>query len=84
LVRVALVVQPSSAQLEVIRVYACICSAVTEDQVRTAIDAGARTVEDIGDMTCAGTGCGNCHEELQDLLAQKCGSCPRARLAVVA
>jgi bacterioferritin-associated ferredoxin len=44
--------------------YVCICAAVTEPQVRACIGAGARTVEEIGERTQAGTGCGTCRERL--------------------
>ena len=36
--------------------------------VKEAIKAGARTVEAIGDATCAGTNCGSCKPELAELL----------------
>lgn len=48
--------------------YACICYAVTEPQVRTTILAGARTIEEIGDRCGAGTGCGSCVDRLCDML----------------
>ena len=44
--------------------YVCICEGVTEDQVRTAVACGARTIEDVGDSCAAGTGCGSCHDEI--------------------
>lgn len=51
-------------------VYACICHAVTVDQVETTILAGARTVEEVGDRCGAGTGCGSCVERLCGMLAK--------------
>ncbi|MBN9618480.1 MAG: (2Fe-2S)-binding protein [Actinobacteria bacterium] len=62
--------------------YACICTAVTVDQVDQAIGAGAETIEAIGACTTAGTTCGSCHETLADLIEERCGSCPLASLAV--
>ena len=62
--------------------YACICTAVTVDEVDRAIDAGAQTIEAVGDCTTAGTTCGSCHDTLADLIEAKCGSCPLASLAV--
>jgi bacterioferritin-associated ferredoxin len=50
-------------------VYACICAAVTDVAVGTAICRGARTPEDIGAATGAGTGCGSCHDHLCDMIA---------------
>ena len=45
--------------------YACICAAVTDVELRTCIRAGARTVEDVGDACGAGTGCGTCVERIE-------------------
>jgi len=62
--------------------YACVCSAVTVDEVHDAIDAGADTIETIGACTRAGTTCGTCHDTLDELLAERCGPCPLAALSV--
>ncbi|MBC3192032.1 (2Fe-2S)-binding protein [Pseudonocardia sp. C8] len=48
--------------------FACICAAVTEVEVRDCVRAGARCVDSIGDACGAGTGCGSCHDRLQTLL----------------
>jgi bacterioferritin-associated ferredoxin len=48
--------------------YVCICSAVTETQVRRCIAEGASTVEAVGDGCAAGTGCGSCHEQIAAML----------------
>lgn len=48
--------------------FACICAAVTESEVRSCVRAGARCVDSIGDACGAGTGCGTCHERLETLL----------------
>lgn len=58
--------------------YACICSAVTVDQVTAAVDAGADTIEGVGDATTAGTCCRSCHDHLEEIIE----SCPLARLSV--
>jgi bacterioferritin-associated ferredoxin len=60
--------------------YACVCTAVTVDEVSAAIDAGARTIEAVGQATAAGTTCRSCHDHLQDLLESRCGACPLAAL----
>ncbi|HEY3738005.1 MAG TPA: (2Fe-2S)-binding protein [Jatrophihabitans sp.] len=57
--------------------YACICHAVTVDEVETAIDAGCESVEEIGETTRAGTNCTMCHDHLDDIIEARCGSCPR-------
>ena len=48
--------------------FACICAAVTETEVRDSVRDGARCVDTIGDACGAGTGCGSCHERLETLL----------------
>jgi bacterioferritin-associated ferredoxin len=40
--------------------YVCICNNVTEGQVRTAIDRGARSVRDLNRELCVGSECGKC------------------------
>jgi bacterioferritin-associated ferredoxin len=63
-------------------VFACICSAVTVDEVHAAIDAGADSIEALGAATAAGTNCSGCHDHLDDILEARCGTCPLAALAV--
>lgn len=62
--------------------YVCICHAVTDSDLDHAIDSGADCVESVGTATGAGTGCGMCHDVIEDVLAAKCVSCPLAALAV--
>jgi bacterioferritin-associated ferredoxin len=62
-------------------VFACICCAVTVDEVHSAIDSGAHTVDAISDATDAGTGCGTCHDRLEGLIEGRVG-CPLAALRV--
>ena len=59
--------------------FACICCAVSVDEVNAAIDAGADTVDAVSGATYAGTGCGTCHERLEDLIEARC---PLAALRV--
>jgi bacterioferritin-associated ferredoxin len=63
-------------------VFACICHAVTDDEVVAAIDLGATTVEAVGSATNAGTGCGCCQDHLEDLIDERCQACPMAALRV--
>jgi bacterioferritin-associated ferredoxin len=44
--------------------YACICFAVSDDELDDAISAGARTEEEVGDACGAGTGCGSCLDRI--------------------
>jgi NAD(P)H-nitrite reductase large subunit len=66
----------------VLTVFVCQCEVVTFDEVAAAVDNGADTVEAVGQQTGAGTGCGICHESIESVLAERCGSCPLAQLAV--
>ena len=46
----------------------CHCKGVSEGQIRSAIDAGARTPVEIGAHCRAGTACGGCLPEVVRLL----------------
>lgn len=49
--------------------FACICRAVTTDQVSAAIDSGASTLSAVARATRACTSCGMCRERIADMLA---------------
>jgi bacterioferritin-associated ferredoxin len=49
-------------------VYVCSCAAVSEAQVHACIEAGAGTVEEIGERCDAGTGCGSCLDRLDAMI----------------
>ena len=61
--------------------YVCICHAVTDKQVETAVDSGADSVERVAEMTSAGTSCATCHDTVEDLIEARCGTCPLGALA---
>lgn len=46
----------------------CMCHPATERDIESCIRDGARSVEDIGEMCGAGTGCGACRDELRETL----------------
>ncbi|MEM5521743.1 molybdopterin-dependent oxidoreductase [Sulfitobacter sp. AS59] len=48
----------------------CACFNVGRNTLQAAIDAGAFSVQALGEVTCAGTNCGSCKPELADLIAQ--------------
>ncbi len=48
----------------------CSCYAVSERTLRSEIAAGARSIDDLGCRTGAGTECGSCRCELYELLAE--------------
>jgi bacterioferritin-associated ferredoxin len=48
--------------------FVCICRAVPLSRVRSAVEQGARTVDEV-ELTCgAGGDCGTCRKEIADLL----------------
>lgn len=48
--------------------YVCICHGVTESEIAAALDAGARTPEEVGADCKAGTGCGTCVGKIRELI----------------
>ena len=58
--------------------YVCHCRAVSDRVIRAAVEAGDRTIEELGRSCGAGTDCGGCHELLAELLE------PRERELVAA
>jgi bacterioferritin-associated ferredoxin len=61
-------------------VFACICRAVTRDEVSTAIDDGAATVAAVSRATGACTGCGICRDRIRTMLREHADSCARQPL----
>jgi bacterioferritin-associated ferredoxin len=57
-------------------VYACICRAVTTDEVSAAIDEGAATVKAVAKATRACTLCGMCRVRISSMLAERSAECP--------
>ena len=51
--------------------FACICGAVTSDQVSTAIDTGAVTVKAVSRVTGACTGCGTFLERIRGMIGER-------------
>ena len=46
----------------------CHCMEVSYETIKKAIEDGAKTVDDIKEMTEASTGCGGCEDEIQEIL----------------
>lgn len=51
----------------------CHCKNVDYIAIRKAMISGARTLEEIQEMTGAATGCGRCAGEIEKILASVCG-----------
>ena len=60
----------------------CICRRVPETTVRTAIQDGARTIEEVTRACRAGSGCGSCHVMIEEMISEH-ADCPRVRLTVL-
>ncbi len=56
----------------------CICRAVSDRAIRAARDAGAASVEAVGEATGAGTCCGCCRGSIARILAEPCTRAPCA------
>ncbi len=69
--------------------YVCLCKAVTDRTVRSLIREGAETRSEIGERCGAGTDCGGCRGQIDDLIeeeleARGCASCPSRPAAAAA
>lgn len=51
----------------------CQCLAVTDHEVRMAIEQGASSIEELTGMCGAGGGCGSCHVNLSEVLIDAMG-----------
>ena len=64
--------------------YVCVCRAVTDKQVKAAIEAGARTVGDVTKACCAGDDCGSCHHVIEGMIEEaREADCAGRRLPLV-
>ena len=54
--------------------YVCICKAVTESQICDAIRQGLSTRKEISACLKAGTACGKCNPEVNNLLHRSCAA----------
>lgn len=49
----------------------CHCMGITRGEIEDAIkEKKLTTVEEIGEVTSAGTGCGGCQDRIQDILKE--------------
>lgn len=46
----------------------CICNLVTEDEIKAVLEKGAKIAEDVQKFTRAGTSCGRCLPEIDELV----------------
>jgi bacterioferritin-associated ferredoxin len=57
----------------------CLCEAVSDRTIDAVIDAGARSVKDVGEACAAGTVCGRCKANIAVLLAKHRADARRER-----
>ena len=55
--------------------YICICSAVTERQVKECIQSGATSLEELALQLGVGTGCGRCRDCASGVLREIRAEC---------
>jgi len=49
----------------------CHCMGVSRGEIMDAIkEQGLKTVEEVGDATGAGTGCGGCQPDIEEILSE--------------
>jgi bacterioferritin-associated ferredoxin len=48
--------------------YICICNAVTDSDIRQAVDGGVRNLRQLKQQTGCSTGCGNCQQAAREAL----------------
>ncbi len=63
--------------------YVCVCLAVTDKAVETAIEGGASDVDAVTKACRAGGDCGACHEMIEGMIATHCDA-RKKRLNVIA
>jgi len=65
--------------------YVCVCRAVKEETVKAAIEGGARSVDAVTAVCCAGDDCGACHQVIEEMIEAQTGEAakPSRRLPVV-
>lgn len=51
----------------------CLCKAVNDSQLVEIIKRGASTVKQVADSCGAGSGCGACNKEIQDMIENEAG-----------
>lgn len=57
----------------------CLCKGVSCSTVRRAIDEGAFDVASVGRACAAGTDCGSCHAQIEDLVHEELSARSGAR-----
>lgn len=64
------------------KMYVCVCEAVTDHEIRKAVESGAASVGEVMRCTRAGTRCGSCKTEIAQMVDAAEPPC-RRRLEVL-
>ncbi len=64
--------------MSLITMYICICNAVTENQIRSAVESGASCMRQLGTELGVGVQCGSCRCAARNIL-EELGAPPRSR-----
>jgi len=51
--------------------YVCICKAITDSDIESAVDGGASDLQQLEEHFGLGTGCGTCRETAQNLIDRR-------------
>jgi bacterioferritin-associated ferredoxin len=57
--------------------YACVCKAVRVAEIHSARSQGMRSWEEVATVCGAGTECGACHDQIDELLRAECACSPQ-------
>lgn len=63
--------------------YVCICQAITESEIASAIGDGARTIDQLRDRLSAATCCGACTDTVADCIDRFAPEAPRGIVPAV-
>lgn len=48
--------------------FVCVCHAVTDREIREAVDGGVDQIEQLEELCGVGTGCGSCRHVAQEII----------------
>ncbi|MFP6814414.1 MAG: (2Fe-2S)-binding protein [Pseudomonadales bacterium] len=51
--------------------YVCLCKAVTDKQIRDAVDNGVQNIAQLQESCGAASGCGRCRDVAQELIDER-------------
>lgn len=61
--------------------YVCLCRAVTDRQIRQAVELGARSLDDLKEGLGVATGCGKCAAHACAILREELETAPQPMFA---